>query len=70
MTAMFADDGPAEDDARKPGMVSAFIETEPGIHKPLEECSREEIQSRIISLTMQAEALIDEADALTRYLDG
>ena len=64
---MFTDAGPSEDDARKP-TVSAFVETEPGGYKPLAECSRPEIEAKIVSLTLQAQALIDEADMLSRYL--
>jgi hypothetical protein len=68
------DPGPSEDDAhaaQQPGSirVPAFIETEPGSFKPVEECSRSEIETKIMSLTMQAQALTDEADALDRYLD-
>lgn len=44
MTAMFTYSGPAEDDARK-STTPAFLETEPGSHTPLEECSRAEIEA-------------------------
>jgi hypothetical protein len=44
-------------------------ETEPGSYKPLNERSRDEIQAKIRSLNTQAEALLDEARALGRYLD-
>ena len=70
MTAMFTDDGPSEDDARESNKMPAFLETEPGSYKPLAECSREEIESKIMALTMQADALLDEARTLGRYLGG
>ena len=44
MTAMFTYSGPSEDDARK-STIPAFLETEPGSHTPLEECSRAEIEA-------------------------
>lgn len=51
-------------------LVPAFLETEPGSFKPLEECSRDEIEAKINALTLQAGALIEEAQTLGRYLDG
>jgi hypothetical protein len=68
MPAMFTEDGPSEHDTRKPGMMPAFLETEPGSYKPLNECSRGEIEAKIMALTMQAGALIAEAVALAEYL--
>lgn len=69
MTAMFTRPGPAEDDANKP-TVPAFPETEPDSYKPLGECTRGEIEAAIMSLTLQAQALTDEAKMLGRYLEG
>jgi hypothetical protein len=66
---MFANQGPSDDDVRK-ATVPAFLETEPGAFKPLDECSRSEIQTKIISLTMAADALVDHARNLERYLDS
>jgi hypothetical protein len=65
---MFTGPGPSEDDARVPS-VSAFLETEPGSYKPLDECSPAEIQAKIMSLMMQAQALLDEAKTLGQYLE-
>lgn len=70
MSEMFTGAGPADDDARKPGQVPAFLEVEPGSFKPLGECSRSEVSSTIMSLTMQANALVDQAKALDRYLES
>ena len=50
--------------------LPAFLEIEPGRYKPVETCSREEIEAKIMSLTMQAQALLDEAKVLGRFLDG
>ena len=66
---LFTDTGPSEDDTRKPS-VPAFLEAEPGSYKPLEACSVAEIESAIMSRTIQAQALIDEAHALGQYLDN
>ena len=63
----FLDLGPSEDDARKP-LVPGFLEVEPGSYKPLDECSRDEIGATIMSLRIQAQALLDEAKTLDRYL--
>jgi hypothetical protein len=35
----------------------------------LEECSRDEAEAKINSLTIQAQALTDEAKTLARHLD-
>lgn len=49
--------------------VPAFLETEPGVFTSIEDCSRSQIESQILSLTMHARALLDQAQALERYLD-
>jgi hypothetical protein len=46
-----------------------FIEVEPGRYEPLKNCSRDEIQAKILSLMAQAQWLIGEARVLDRYLD-
>jgi hypothetical protein len=67
----FSDFGPSEDAAHRGGIqIPEFLEVEgPDSFKPIEECSRSEIEASILSLTMQAEALIDRAKALGLYLD-
>lgn len=50
--------------------VPAFLETEPGNFKPIEERSRLEIQAAMYSLAIQAEKLVDEANALGHWLDS
>jgi hypothetical protein len=69
MTAMFTHSGPYEDDLRKV-TLPGFIEVEPGRYKPLGNCSRDEIQAKILSLMAQAHWLLGEAKALDRYLEG
>jgi hypothetical protein len=66
---LFTESGPSEEDARR-SVLPAFLEIEPGRYKPVETCSREEIEAKIMSLTMQAQALLDEAKVLGRFLDG
>ncbi len=66
---MFTSSGPSEHDVRRI-TLPAFIETEPGSFKPLDECSRNEVEAEIHSLLMQAQALMDEAKTLGHYLDG
>ncbi|OBI02924.1 hypothetical protein [Mycobacterium scrofulaceum] len=66
--------GPSEDDEHArlnpdTAVVPAFLEAAPGQFKPIEACSRAEIESTILSLTMRSQSLIDEARALERYLD-
>lgn len=65
---MFADAGPPEDEARRPDKLPAAVETEPGNYKPLEQCSRPEVEAKIVSLMIQAQALLEEAKTLQRYL--
>ena len=65
---LFADSAPCEDDARN-AVMPAFFEVEPGSFKPVEKCSRGEIESTIMSMTIQAQALLDQAGNLQRYLD-
>jgi hypothetical protein len=65
---MFTRRGPSDDDARKVTLPD-FIELEPGRYEPLKNCSRDEIQAKILSLMVQAHWLMDEAKALDRYLD-
>jgi hypothetical protein len=72
---MFTDLGPSEDDAHTPlpantFRLPAFIEVEPGAYKPIEDCSRAEVEAAIMSLIIQGQALLDEAKALDRYLRG
>jgi hypothetical protein len=51
-----------------PSTTRSLLTAQAGF-KPIEECSRDEIEAKIMSLTMQAGALIDEAKALGRYLE-
>ncbi len=46
-----------------------FIEVGPDSFKTLKDCSRSEIETKVMSLTMQAQALIEEAKALDQYLE-
>ena len=69
MNEQFADHGPLEDDVRK-STVPAFLETEPGSFKPLSECSRDEVESAVLSTMMHADALIKQAQRLDAYLDS
>lgn len=59
MNAMFARPGPR----RIMRAIPAFLETESGSYKPLGECSRDGVEAKNLSLTMQAQALMDEAKA-------
>jgi hypothetical protein len=63
---MFQGEGPSDDDVRKP-VLPAFLEVEPGTFKPLEQCTGHEIRTTVLSMTMQARALIEEAKLLDRY---
>ncbi|WP_131809687.1 hypothetical protein [Mycolicibacter sinensis] len=69
MSDMFTGPGPSDDAARSSASLPAFLEDAPGSFKPLDKCSRSEIEARILSVTMQADALIAEAKALDNYLD-
>lgn len=64
---MFSDPGLPEDEARTPTLPES-LETEPGSFKLLDECTEEEIGIKILSLTMHAQALADQASALRAYL--
>jgi len=67
---MFPNGGLSDDDARRKTTLPAFLEVTPSSFKSLADCTREEVEAQIISRTMQAGALVDEATALQRYLDG
>jgi hypothetical protein len=69
MTDMFSGLGPSEHDANQLTMP-AFVETEPGVHKALEECTRAEIEAQIMALIMQGQAMLDEAKTLYQYVDS
>lgn len=65
---MFSETGPSEDDVNEP-LLPGFIEVTPGDYRPLDVCTRDEIETHILSLTMQAQALIEEAKLLELYLE-
>lgn len=69
MNDMFTGHGPSEDDARDSDTVPAALEVVPGSYKPLQDCSREEVESTMMSLMMQAESLLHQAKSLGRYLE-